>query len=164
MRVWIGIDPGVTGALAVLTDEGAWQLDDLPTIEVGKRREVDVAELVEVFRDHSYQGYTTQLVAIERQQPMPGQGLSSTFKTAQGYGALLGVLTAMGLPLMCPRPVDWKRAMRLGKGKDAARDVARKRWPAMSAYLRRKQDHGRAEAMLLAQWAREQGKVGARTQ
>lgn len=164
MKVWVGIDPGVTGAIAILTGPGIWQIDDMPTIEVGKHREVDVGELVELFRDFPFQEYQVQLVAIERQQAMPGQGLSSTFKTAQGYGVLLGVVTAVGLPLMCPRPMDWKRAMRLGKGKDAARDMARKRWPSHSAYLRRKQDHGRAEAMLLAEWAREQAEVGARAQ
>ena len=82
---------------------------------------------------------------------MPKQGVSSTFKLAQHYGELRGVLAALGIPFIDVRPVDWKRHYRLTrKDKDASRALAQERWP--SAPLGRKKDHGRAEAMLLAQY------------
>ena len=48
--IFIGIDPGVSGAIAVLTTNtspliSTWEVDDIPTVKVGKRREVDATKL-----------------------------------------------------------------------------------------------------------------------
>ena len=79
---------------------------------------------------------------------MPGQGVSSTWTTGYGFGVWLGVLAALALPHTRVRPAIWKRAMGLGKDKEQARLRAIQLFP--SADLRRKKDHGRAEALLLA--------------
>ena len=67
-----------------------------------------------------------------------------------GMGVWLGMLATLGLAHPRVRPGVWKQALGLGKDKAAARLKARQLSPG--ADLRRKQDHGRVEALLLAYW------------
>jgi len=87
-------------------------------------------------------------VVIEEAQAMPGQGTRSMFQTGLGMGIWLGVLAALQLPYRRVRPQIWKKAFGLGKDKEASRLKAMQLYPG--ADLRRKKDHGRAEALLLA--------------
>jgi hypothetical protein len=84
---------------------------------------------------------------------MPGQETRSTFTVGLGFGIWLGVLAALALPYTRVRPAIWKRALGLGKDKEQARLRAMQLFP--QADLRRKRDHGRAEALLLAWWGRQ---------
>jgi len=85
---------------------------------------------------------------LEESQAMPGQGTRSMFTVGVGFGLWLGVLAALQMPYTRIRPQVWKKALGLGKDKEAARLRAMQLYPG--ADLRRKQDHGRAEALLLA--------------
>ena len=152
----IGIDPGLNGALAVLTADGTLEaLWDTPTLTLrtsrGSRQEYDVSGLVALLAP--YGGPQTH-VMIEEAQAMPGQGTRSMFTIGVGFGVWLGILAALALPHMRVRPHIWKKALGLGQDKEASRLRAMQLFP--SAALRRKKDHGRAEALLLAfygQWA-----------
>ena len=134
----IGIDPGVTGAVAFLGFDTV--VHDMPP------NPRDLAELLFPFdrRDRAI---------VEQAQAMPKQGVSSTFKTGYGYGVIIGVLASLGIPYETVTPSVWKRAMGLqGKDKDASRSLARCYWP--DAPLSRVKDHGRAEALLIAEYGR----------
>jgi crossover junction endodeoxyribonuclease RuvC len=146
----IGIDPGLTGALALLSDVGALvALHDTPVISLktsrGLRREYDVPGLLTLLKP--YAGSQVHVI-LEESQPMPGQGVRSMFTIGLGFGVWLGVLAALNMPYTRVRPAVWKRALGLGKDKEQARLKAMQLFP--TAALRRKQDHGRAEALLLA--------------
>jgi crossover junction endodeoxyribonuclease RuvC len=148
----IGIDPGLSGALAVLTADGALEgLYDVPTLTLrtsrGSRQEYDVPGLVAFLAP--YRGPQTHVV-IEEAQAMPGQGTRSMFTIGLGMGIWLGVLAALQLPYSRVRPQIWKRALDLGRDKEQARLRAMQLYPG--ADLRRKKDHGRAEALLLARY------------
>jgi crossover junction endodeoxyribonuclease RuvC len=71
----------------------------------------------------------------------------------------VGLLAALQIAYTTVRPAIWKRALGLGKDKEAARLRAMQLFPA--ADLRRKKDHGRAEALLLAWWGRQYGQAKA---
>jgi crossover junction endodeoxyribonuclease RuvC len=148
----VGIDPGLAGAVAVLAAHGALQaLADTPVlvlkVQRGTRLAYDVPGMVELLRP--YAGHQAH-VYIEESQPMPGQGTRSMFTVGLGYGLWLGIITALSLPYTSVRPGVWKRSMTLGKDKEASRLRAQQLYP--SADLRRKKDHGRAEAVLLASY------------
>ena len=81
---------------------------------------------------------------------MPGQGTRSMFTVGLGYGVWLGIITALALPYTSVRPSVWKRSLALGKDKEVSRLRAMQLYPG--ADLRRKRDHGRAEALLLASY------------
>jgi crossover junction endodeoxyribonuclease RuvC len=149
----LGVDPGLSGALAVIDHAGALvALADTPTLTLrvarGTRHDYDVPGMVALLASYVDAGLH---VFIEASQAMPGQGTRSMFTIGYGYGLWLGILAALQVPYTPVRPVVWKKAFSLGKDKEAARLRAQQLFPA--ADLRRKRNHGRAEALLLAHWA-----------
>jgi len=148
--VCIGLDPGLAGALAVLADDGGLMaVHDTPTLTLrttrGAKQEYDLPGMAALLRHYSGPGVQ---VLIEESQAMPGQGTRSMFTIGLGFGVWLGMLGALGLPYMRIRPHVWKRSLGLTRDKEQAQLRAMQLFP--SADLRRKKDHGSAEALLLA--------------
>jgi len=143
-RVILGVDPGLTGALAALFDDGglAWVMD-MPVVD----KNVNAVTLAQELRDRGI-----SIAVVERVASMPGQGVSSVFKFGKGYGQVLGVLAALEIPLVEPTPSQWKSAMNLSKDKELSRALAIKTWPSMAKFFERKKDADRAEAALMALW------------
>lgn len=151
----IGLDPGLSGALAVLTDEGALlALYDTPMLTLstsrGTRQEYDIPGLVTLLAP--YAGLQAHVV-LEESQAMPGQGVRSMWTTGYGFGIWVALLAALQMPHTRIRPAIWKRALGLGKDKEQARLRAMQLFP--TADLRLKKHHGRAESLLLAWWGRQ---------
>jgi len=153
----IGIDPGLSGAVTVLDHAGALvALADTPTLTIGttrgRRQEYDVPGLVALLAP--YAGPQAHVI-LEESQAMPGQGTRSMFTVGVGFGVWLGVLGTLALSHTRVRPATWKRALGLGKDKEAARLKAMQLFP--TADLRLKKHHGRAESLLLSHygWQRQ---------
>ena len=149
MNIRIGIDPGIHGALACLTDSTC-QVVDMPVmIATGKRFQVNAAELGKIIKKWS-EGNSC-IAYLERVSAMPLQGVSSMFSFGVSYGIVQGVLGALQIPVVLATPTTWKkRAGLLGKEKDAARTLAQQLFPQVE--LSRKKDIGRAEALLIAKY------------
>ena len=87
MVVTVGIDPGKTGAAALLLDGrqiDAVDWSDGPTVV---KRFTDWT----LFRDIDY-------AVLERVSSMPKQGVKSTFSFGQNYGWWQGMLDALKIP------------------------------------------------------------------
>lgn len=163
--VFIGIDPGLDGAVACICDDGYASVEDTPTMNVGRgkvtKRVYDsqgmVARLIAIPWDSAH-------VVIEDVHSMPGQGVASTFTFGVGFGTWLGILAALKLPYDRVPPQRWKRAMLdgMGQGKDASRVRALQLFPWMASDLARKKDDGRAEALLMAEYARRTAGVASK--
>lgn len=157
--ILIGIDLGLGGAVAVFDDGEPFGLHDMPVLDVGAgkktKREYNLAELSNLLKKHT-DGEKRVLAILEKVHAMPGQGVSSMFKFGFGAGAVEGVLAALQIPYEKVAPVRWKKVMMgdMGKDKDAARQRAIQLFPDMSQQMSRKKDHGRAEALLLAEYLR----------
>lgn len=153
----IGIDPGLAGGLAVLRHGECGGVYDLPTMAAGKtgRKMINAAAVAELLREIrvAYSGFSVA-VALERPAAMPGQGVSSMFSLGDSFGALRGVVAALNLPLHLIVPAVWKRRFGLNADKEAARALAISLFP--DAALARKKDHGRAEALLIAEFLRRE--------
>jgi crossover junction endodeoxyribonuclease RuvC len=160
MTVYIGIDPGLTGAVAVITDEGV-EVFDTPTVKV-KREEYLEAEMVDTIRGIQSACPPPAFAVIEGQQAMPGQGLSSALRLGLGWGLWRMALSALSIPYEHVTPAKWKRNMGIpgGADKDASRLMAQQLFPTLVSELKRKKDHGRADAVLLAEWLRRQREGG----
>jgi hypothetical protein len=87
---------------------------------------------------------------VERVSSRPGQGIASAFGFGVGFGPILSVLQTLRLPLEL-MPAVWKRGMGLGSDKKAALDKARLLFPDAELHLAK--HDGRAEALLIAQYA-----------
>lgn len=147
----IGIDPGVTGALACVRDGEVLTCLDLPTeTGVGNRRRLSVPVLVYRLRE-ILALHGPCVAALESVAARPGQGVSSVFGFGRTLGALEGVLGALEIPVTYYAPSSWKRRYGLlGRPKDASRTKALELFPGAAPWLTRVKDHGRAEAILLA--------------
>lgn len=160
MRVTFGCDPGISGAVAVLLDGEVGPILDMPTFHNGTANEVDALKLAnfvrEVIRDHPGAYFS---VCIERVRAMPDRsggvvrkmGAQSSFNFGDGFGQLKAVFRALRMEPVLVEARSWKGYYGLqGQPKEASLALAVKRFPAAADRLKRKKDHGRAEAALLA--------------
>jgi crossover junction endodeoxyribonuclease RuvC len=155
MPIVVGVDPGLTGAIALVGGERGERLVevmDMPVKRVGKakREELDVEALRYML---ALARRRADVLVMERQGAAPGQGVSSTFKLGAQYGMLHGMAIVMGFRVERVSPAEWKAALRLGADKERSREAAMKAWPADQVFFARVKDHGRAEAALIALWA-----------
>ena len=154
----IGIDPGLTGAVAVLP-EGLFFDTPVASVKKGGKKVYLVAEMVRIFISYAVDASSPDVhVYIEDVHAMPGQGVSSTFSFGRGYGLWEGIVAALGIPYTLVSPVRWKRAMMdgMGKEKGASRVRAGQLFPQLADQLNRVKDHGRADALLIAEYGRRQ--------
>lgn len=165
--LWVGIDPGISGAIAVLDSKTRnVSFVDTPTVQVkvGKtiknQMDAHAASLILQALDDT----DGIFVAIEKVAPMPsthagdkgtGMGVTSAFNFGMGFGTWIGICAASLLPFQLIHPATWKaKLMRdMGKDKDASRVKAMQLYPSSAKDLTRKKDHGRADALLLAHYA-----------
>ena len=155
-KCYIGIDPGATGALAIIFEDGKIEVFDYP----GDEREL-MAQM---------KRYAVQLdpisVVIEVQQSMPLQGVVSAFKLGGNYYSWLTAIAAVDWPVTLVRPAEWKSNMGYpakvaGQNATARKKVskaysvtmARRLYPHAGEFLTLVKHHDRAEAILLAHYA-----------
>jgi len=155
--VLIGIDPGVTGAIAFLRpDLTLVSVEDMPTMLLtGKKQQVNGAALTALLNKllQLAPGSGDTTAYLERVSAMPRQGVSSMFNFGTGYGVIQGVLAALHIPTVLVSPAQWKKRAGLrGKEKDAGRTLAQQLYP--EAPLGRKKDIGRADAILIARFGK----------
>lgn len=163
MRIHIlGIDPGLTGAIAAITSAGNIELHDCPILSIGKKHNCNPAAMAAILR--GYQNSSEGLlVGIEKVHSMPGQGVASTFCFGEGYGVWLGILAALNICHELITPQAWKKSMMDGqvKDKDASRLVALRLFPEVGEQLKLKRHHGRADALLIAEYLRRKAVTSA---
>jgi len=156
MKYIVGIDPGLSGAVAVFCDGHFSEVVDLPTMQSGGKQSfvknvVNAGELARMLGDRT-RGADV-VVYVETVSAMPKQGVASMFSMGHTLGSITSVLAALGLPYLMVRPQEWKKAAGLLKTeKDQARTYAIRRFPAAEKYLARKKDHNRADAILIGHY------------
>lgn len=162
MTVFVGIDPGLTGAVAILWPDADPEVVDTPTTRVGKGNDYLAASMANILASVKLacMGRAGERVAAALEQgiAMPKQSSSSTFKTGRGGGLWEGILAGLGIPYELVTPRRWKLAlgMPIGADKSASRLYAQRLFPAVADRLARVKDDGRAEALLIAEWRRRQ--------
>lgn len=156
MSLFLGVDPGVTGALAlVCTTRGLLEVAGVPVCGNGTAgvvtREVDVRETNELIRAwmDRHDGAREHLtVVIERPQAMR-TGVTA-LSQGDSYGALRAVAGIWAQRVERVHPNAWKKMFGLtGEGKAASVDCARRLY---GEQLPKRLRNDLAEAVLLARW------------
>lgn len=166
----IGIDPGLKGAIALVTPSYNCIVHDVPTVQVigakrkmksGERKNkvsnlMDVAEVVKLLKFWKEQ-YTPLIVYLENVHSMPTDGAMQAFNFGQGFGMYRGILGALEMRYELVAPQTWGKVMLkdMGKNEDASYLKARQLFP--SAVLngpRGAKLDGRADALLIAEYGR----------
>ena len=138
--VSIGIDPGISGGIAAIGENGL--------VVIAKKMpetERDVCDFLSNFDSHSF-------AFIESVHAMPKQGVSSTFKFGRNYGFLRGVLIALQIPFQEVSPAVWQRKMEcLSHGdKNITKARAQQLFPNVTV------THAVADALLIAEHGRRE--------
>ena len=155
MRI-IGIDPGLSGGIAILDDLKIFDLFDMPIMSEGKKNknQLNSAQLVNIIKKHIISGNT--FVIVEQVSAMPGQGVTSMFNFGQTFGSIKGICAALNLPIFYVRPAKWKKHFELiNSSKDASRTKVIEMYPSISSRLSKKKDVNKADAILIARYFRD---------
>lgn len=143
MKTYIGIDPGKSGALALLTEDG--QCTVVPFNESAYTAILKAAS------------GPSSVCCLEKVGAMPGQGVVSMFNFGHNLGYIEGLLQAFDIPYQLVPPQTWKKEFCVTSDKNTSIEVCRKLFPHVSLLptsRSRKPSDGMAEAMLMAEYAR----------
>ena len=156
MRI-IGIDPGLSGGIAVLDDLKIFDVYDMPIMSEGKKNknQLNSAQLVNIIKKNIISNGDTFLI-VEQVSAMPGQGVTSMFNFGQTFGSIKGICAALNLPIFFVRPAKWKKHFDLiNSSKDASRTKVIEMYPSISPRLTKKKDVNKADAILIARYFRD---------
>lgn len=139
---YIGIDPGKSGALAIING------DEVNIFPFDKQ--IYVEELLKVDE-------TDAICCLEHVNSLPHDGHNVSFNFGENFGWIQGVLDCYKIPYELVRPQKWKKEYSLGKDKSASIATCKRLYPSVSLLPtpRCKKDNDNfAEAILLAEYAR----------
>lgn len=140
MKFYVGVDPGQSGAIAVVMPSGNATWIKLNSTDH------DIADWLRDLRTNG----GSVVARIELVNAMPKQGVSSTFKFGRSFGFLQGLLVALQIPFEFVTPRKWQTAMKCltGGDKNISKAAAQRLWPNL------KITHANADALLIAEYCR----------
>lgn len=136
--MYIGVDPGKTGAIAILDDTGNY----LNVLDFGMPGLIGELTRISSHINFAY---------LEQVHSMPGQGVVSTFNFGENFGWWQGLFCGLGIPYTTVGPQYWMKKYSLHKNSPSDKPglvLARKLFP--NAPLQLKKHHNRADALLIA--------------
>lgn len=152
--MWIGIDPGKNGGIAVITED-----IDSECVAVYPYSNEKLMEIL----DSASKSYGK--IMVEKVGAMPKQGVVSTFNFGMAYGYILGAIEAHKISYQLVTPQAWKREFGCTADKKKSIDVCKRLFPRVNLLpteRSRKESDGLAEALLICEYARRKMKGGRR--
>ncbi len=156
MRIF-GIDPGLSGGIAILENNKVKEIFNMPVMSDGKKnkRQLNSALLAQIVKDN-IEDIEDTVIVVEQVNAMPGQGVTSMFNFGQTFGAIKGICAALSLPIFFVRPAKWKKHFELiNSSKDASRTKAIEMYPSIAEKLSKKKDVNKSDAILIARYYSE---------
>ena len=162
MKVFVGLDPGMTGGLAAVDKEGSLlSVIAMPRVNgsTGPQDYHAIKEWVAAMKR-----LWKVEASLERGSVRPGEWFKSTLTAGTNWGFLKGMLVAIGARYVEPTPQVWKKALGLPKrsgkerkqGKQDAVVLATQLFPGIDLTPGRKKvpHDGMAAAVLIAEYTR----------
>lgn len=140
--IYIGIDPGKKGSLALL-ENGAVSI-----FPFSEDTYIDVLSKVD---PHN------AVCCLEHVGAMPGQGVTSMFHFGENFGFIQGVLRAYKIPFELVRPQKWKKEFSITGDKNSSIQVCKRLFPEVNLLPTprcKKESSDIAEAVLMSEYAR----------
>lgn len=145
----LGVDPGLSGALAVVDIDAmkVVAMKDMPRAN-GSAGGVDEYAVGAFVREWASR---IRVAIVEDVGVMGGrEGTVSMFNFGRSAGVIHGALGVCSVPSVKIKPAIWKLGMGLGANKSDSLIAARSAFPKDHMLFARKMDDGRAEAALIA--------------
>lgn len=108
MDMVIGIDPGLKGAIAMITypERKVYDLKKLPIIKSNSRSEIDKTQFESILWPLAEYN---PIVFVEKQQAMPKQGVTSVFTCGYNYGVIVAIVHMCRFPYYEVAPRVWAK-------------------------------------------------------
>ena len=166
VKMILGIDPGLKGALAFFDPETRRLVTYAMPVEERSngKRYLLAGEIVRIIQTH--QGLQTHLKVplglqthptpiplqafLEDVYSSPQMGVTSAFTFGEGKGTLVGILTTLAVPIHYVSPTRWKGKLKLTADKTVTKAFARALFPTCSKSTL--STEGKCEAALIAQY------------
>jgi crossover junction endodeoxyribonuclease RuvC len=144
--LYIGIDPGKSGGIALISDL---------RIRVYAYSDDILMDCLKTARE--WGDINNVIACVEKVGAMPGQGVVSMFSFGRSLGIIEGGLMASGIPYQLVPPRTWKKEFSLTSDKQQSIEVCQKLYPHISLLATercRKPHDGMAEALLMATYCK----------
>lgn len=145
MKTYIGIDPGKSGAMAIMHSNGEVEVIPFDAMKYS------------LAMAHVHNEPNGVMCCVEKVSAMPGQGVVSMFNFGHNLGVIEGLLRGYNIPYQLVPPQTWKKEFSLSSDKAKSIEVCQKLFPNVSLLATersRKPNDGIAEALLMAEYAR----------
>jgi len=152
--IYIGVDNGISGGLAIIQGREILELIVMPII-VGSnnRNEYDTFSIIKILRKYQ----KDSVMIIEKAQAMPKLGTVQAFSFGKLYGIILGLVCALKIPYIIVHSRTWQKEMfrdiSFDNTKQASVMIAKRLYPQQSFLPteRSKKAHdGMTDALLIA--------------
>lgn len=166
-KFYIGIDPGLSGVVAILVEKPNARLEinthRTPTMHVSKKSgkgKVHRYNLPQMFKLLDMFRGLRVIAGLEELSGRPGQSSQSVFGMGRGFGVWEMALSAAQIPMVPIPPQTWKKALGV-MGKPGQDDKSRKAESVLKAQqlfpwveFPLVTDHNKADAVLIAEYVR----------
>lgn len=156
---FIGIDCGLQGAVAVISNDSSIQIFPTPVMEVDKRKVYNFQEINSLLTNILRTNGTPFLCTVEKQWGRPIQGVQQAFYTGMGYATWQMALASNLIPYQTVSPAAWKKYFKIDSNdKNKAIMLCQERFPHVN--LKRTERCKKActdfaDALLLATYGKE---------
>ncbi len=143
----LGIDPGLQGGLALLTDFSVFWVLPMPLQHTPHGDIADSKALLTILTKNK-----PDLVVVERQQAYPKDRKKGIFTLGRGYGQIEAAINISLLPAIYPLPTEWKKETLKGTkmDKQACIGWVQSRFPEIDICIKGKPHDGLADAIAIA--------------
>jgi crossover junction endodeoxyribonuclease RuvC len=140
----IGIDPGLSGGIAIYDPQNGHSAIKMPETAL---------DIALTLKDAQEASGGDVKAFLEHVHAMPGNGASSSWKFAQNFGEIRGILTALEIPFEMVSPMKWMKGFRQmpkdrGDRKKELKRLAQELYPELKATL------STADAILIMEYGR----------
>lgn len=154
MKTVIGVDPGKSGALAAMREDGTVTFLIMPIID----NEIDITSISKWISNIIVDMTCRPLYSvIEKVHSMPQQGVASTFSFGYNTGVLHGILGTLAVPRLVVSPQSWQKSILKDTNRDKGIAIAyvMRMYPELdiTPTIRSKKPHsGVADAICIARY------------
>lgn len=163
MTIFVGVDPGLSGAIVALDHGG--RIMHISLMPIGIEELPDYDELVTIFRNLRFTyGEKNMHIYVERAVSF-GMGLTGAFNYGQGFGILRCSLRQLMLPYTLIEPRKWTKEIYQGidqnlKPKVQAQIAVERLFPKAELPIvgkkTKKPHEGVVDALLISEYGRRQ--------
>lgn len=108
MNIYIGIDNGINGGIAIIADDGNnIEVIKMPSSKVDGRGQYNKKEIIKIFDDKKLL-HDDIHIGLEKAQPRFRDGSKQAFGTGFGYGLIQGILKSLGFNYEIIPPKEWQ--------------------------------------------------------